>query len=436
MGGTKSRRLMFFMYAVGYLGIAILTQTTVKWYQYFYSPPEANQYGLQTLIPIGLIGLAMILARIVDGVADPLVAYFSDKSRHRLGRRVPFILYGSLPLVLSFILLWFPPVQGESIVNLIYLTIVLSLFFTFFTIVVGPYLALIGELTRTRQERISVTTMQGITQVIGVMIAEAGSGVVITAAGFPIMGISLGLIALVTLILTPIFVREENTSSDEPTSLSLLASIRLTLQNRNFMLYLAAYLTVWFGINTLTITMPYITEILLGKTPETSGFLIAGAFILALLFSPFIPKITEKHSKKQVMMVTSIFFAVVLFATGLFGTVIPYTLAAAIVILAGIPIAVIFVVPNAMVADIAELDGIAHGQHREGMFFGVQGLIMKIVIGLSSFVTPMLFNTFGYSSESPLGLQLSGPLAGAAMILGIWVLSKYSLSEDLLQDRN
>ncbi|MBO8126795.1 MAG: MFS transporter [Firmicutes bacterium] len=426
---------MFFLYAVGYLGIAILTQTTVKWYQYFYAPPETNQYGLKVLVPIGFVGVAMIIARIVDGLADPIVAYFSDKCRHPLGRRIPFILYGSVPLAATFILLWFPPVAGESILNLIYLAVMLSLFFIFFTIVVGPYLALIGELTRTKKERITVTTMQGITQVLGVMIAEAGSGLLITTAGFPKMGITLGLIALISLLLTPLFVREERRGSDSAATVSILESIKMTFSNRDFIIYLASYLTIWYGINTLTISMPYISEVLLGKTADTSGYLIAAAFILALIFSPLIPKIMESFSKKQVMLVTSGLFALILFITGFFGTLIPFNLAAVLVVLAGIPIAVIFVVPNAMVADIAEYDGLKRRQRREGMFFGVQGLVMKVVIGISSFVTPLIFDSFGYSVERPLGLQLSGPLAGLAVLFGTWLLSKYSLTEEMLQEK-
>lgn len=48
------------MYALGYLGISILVQTTVKWYQYFYTPPPNNQGGLKILVPLGLIGFSMM----------------------------------------------------------------------------------------------------------------------------------------------------------------------------------------------------------------------------------------------------------------------------------------------------------------------------------------------------------------------------------------
>lgn len=425
----RSKRTVLFMYALGYLGIAILTQTTVKWYQYFYAPPEVNEHGLQVLVPIAFIGIAMVIARIVDGIADPVVAYFSDKSKHHLGRRIPYILYGAVPLVVTFILLWFPPLPYESFVNLIYLAIMLALFFIFFTVVVTPYLALIGELTETKQERVTLTTMQGITQVIGVIIAEAGSGLIISTYGFKVMGITLGIVSLLTILLTPYFVYEKNKELDH--SFSIFASLKLTLKNKNFLIYLFFYITIWFGINSLTIAMPYITEILLQKSAETSGLMIGSAFIFALIFSPFIPRITNMFTKKAIMLLTAGLFSLLLFLTGWFGTFISYPFAFVVVLLTGIPLAVIFIIPNAMVADIAQQDGIDHGERREGMFFGAQGLIIKIVIGLSSFVTPFIFHTFGYSQTKYLGLQLIGPISSVVIVIGIILLSRYDLPDEI-----
>ncbi|MDD3839466.1 MAG: MFS transporter [Clostridia bacterium] len=430
----KNRKIVLFMYAMGYFGISIFTQTTVKWYQYFYTPPETNVSGLKVLIPLSLIGITMIVARIFDGLADPVVAYLSDNCKSKRGRRIPFILFGSVPLAITFIMIWFPPVAGESIWNFIYLTIVLILFFIFFTVVVGPYLALIGEVSKTKEERIKLTTMQGITQVLGVMVAEAGSGLIIQKTNYRIMGITLGLIALATILLTPLFVKEEQTEYPEQQA-NIFSSIKMTMINRHFVMYLISYLMIWFGINTLTIAMPYITEILLRKTAETSGFLIAGAFVVAIVASPFIPKLTLKWGKKKVMLFASVALAIILCSMFFFGTAFTGWVPTFIIFLAGIPLSVTFIVPNAMVADIAEWDGLITGQWREGMYFGAQGLVIKIVIGFSSFITPLMFKAFGYSYENPLGLRLIGPLAGIVVLLGVMFLRHYDLSEDQLEQR-
>jgi len=422
------------MYALGYFGISIFTQTTVKWYQYFYAPPDVNVSGLRVLIPLSLIGITMVVARIFDGLADPIVAHLSDNCRSRLGRRIPFILYGSVPLTLSFIAIWFPPVNGESIWNFVYLTVVLVLFFIFFTVVVAPYLALIGEVSENRVERIKLTTMQGVTQVLGVMVAEVGSGAIIHMSNFKVMGISLGLVSLITIMLTPLFVREEKIAPSEE-QVGMISSIKMTLNNSYFINYLVSYLMIWFGINSLTIAMPYITEILLGETAEMSGFLIAGAFVVTIVVSPFIPKLVIKLGKKRVMELTHLVLGVILCSMFLFGTLINGWAAYILIFAAGIPLAITFIVPNAMVADIAEWDGLVTGQRREGMFFGAQGLIIKIVIGISSLVTPFIFDIFGYTKDNPLGLKLIGPIAGIIALAGIFFIRRYGLTEQQLEDR-
>jgi len=164
-------------------------------------------------------------------------------------------------------------------------------------------------------------------------------------------------------------------------------------------------------------------------SPEYSGYMIAVAFIASLLFMPLLPRLTLIMGKKKILMLTSALFAVILVLTAFFGTVFSFNISFAIIILAGLPLAVIFVVPNAMIADIAQLDGIQRGQRREGMFFGAQGLVIKVVIGLSSFVAPALFKTFGFSAERPLGLQLGGPVAAFFIFIGLIFLNKYSVSE-------
>ncbi|MBS4026978.1 MAG: MFS transporter [Clostridia bacterium] len=417
------------MYSMGYLGIAILVQSTVKWYQFYYAPPELALDGLRILVPIGIVGLAMVAARIIDGVADPLVAYLSDQSKNKKGRRIPFILYGSVPLTVTYILIWFPPVAGESIINFIYLTVMLSLFFIFFTIVVAPYLALIVELTKTNKERINLTMLMAVTQILGVIIAEAGAAILINLYNFKVMGIVLGLLALASIILTPIFVREDLAEQTAISSINMFNSMKMTFTNKDFVYYLSAYMAVWFGINTLTISMPYIFEVLLDTPAETSGYVIAGAFLMALLFSPLVPRLTLKYSKKRVLFMAALFFAMIMASTAFFGTLLSYPLVVVIVVLSGLPLAVGFVVTNAMVADIAEQDSLKHGLRQEGMYFGAQGLVIKLVIALSSFITPMVFHTFGYTAENPLGLQLVGPMAAVIILISLMFLTKYSMAE-------
>ncbi|MCK4926780.1 MFS transporter, partial [Candidatus Aerophobetes bacterium] len=104
------------MYASGYMGI-ILINTTLMWAMYFYAPPGGS---LTSLLPIKLFGLVMLGGRIFDALTDSLVGHWSDRARTRWGRRTPFIVFASLPLFISFVLIWAPPTGEASVLNFVW----------------------------------------------------------------------------------------------------------------------------------------------------------------------------------------------------------------------------------------------------------------------------------------------------------------------------
>src|SRR5260221_7898648 len=56
-----------------------------------------------------LAGLALAVAQVVDAASDPLVGFFTDNTRSRLGRRHPFMLVATWPLTVSLGLLFSIP---------------------------------------------------------------------------------------------------------------------------------------------------------------------------------------------------------------------------------------------------------------------------------------------------------------------------------------
>ncbi|MBT7168499.1 MAG: sugar transporter, partial [Porticoccaceae bacterium] len=45
-----------------------------------------------------LVGLALLIALVVDAFSDPLIGYFSDNIHHRWGRRHPFMYAAAIPV--------------------------------------------------------------------------------------------------------------------------------------------------------------------------------------------------------------------------------------------------------------------------------------------------------------------------------------------------
>src|SRR5690349_10245474 len=71
--------------------------------------------GLIGNIGLGLsafwLGVILVIPRLWDAVADPLVGHFSDNLRTRWGRRRPFLLVGGIAVAVTFVLMWWVPKQ-------------------------------------------------------------------------------------------------------------------------------------------------------------------------------------------------------------------------------------------------------------------------------------------------------------------------------------
>lgn len=102
----------------------------------------------------GLAGLALGLALLIDGIADPVVGIVSDRLRSPWGRRHPLLVIAIVPMALSYVALWSPPVGRESqallFAYLLLLTVVLRVSISLFDV---PSNAMIAELTQDYERR-------------------------------------------------------------------------------------------------------------------------------------------------------------------------------------------------------------------------------------------------------------------------------------------
>ncbi|ABI76391.1 putative major facilitator family transporter [Hyphomonas neptunium ATCC 15444] len=111
-------------------------------------------------VDAGLVGLALLIALIVDAVSDPVVGYWSDNMRTRFGRRHPFMYAALIPTAVTYFLTWNPPagMDGNDLFPwLVATTILVRLSFTFYDV---PSSALSAELTSDYDERTSLMSLR------------------------------------------------------------------------------------------------------------------------------------------------------------------------------------------------------------------------------------------------------------------------------------
>ena len=153
------------LFALGAPGWQITATIVVSIGIYFYLPPEGAGLEVQVSEEIffGVLtayGLARLIGGVIDSLADPLIGHLSDRSRSRLGRRKLFLILGIVPMVITPALLFFPPDDPGTQGVFIYLTVLLCLYYIFFTVYVAPYNALIPEIAQTEAERVELSRLK------------------------------------------------------------------------------------------------------------------------------------------------------------------------------------------------------------------------------------------------------------------------------------
>jgi len=418
------------IYGSGSGGFSLIDRVLITWLFYYYitSPLE----GVEALMPPFAFGIIMFLGRAIDAVADPVIARWSDNYSGRMGRRMPFMLFSGVAYAAVFVFLFYPPVAETSALNSVYLAIMLGLYFTLFTAYVSPYLALLPELARTTQDRVDLATFRAIFMLLGVGIALIGSGILIGMFGFHGMVWMMAGLGIVLLYL-PLIIKERDYADSKPATLGLLEAVGTTFKNHAFVAYLIGNVTFWLGFNIITLNLPLYVTVLLGGTEDDTTIFFGLAFVVALLFFPVVNIVSKKTGLKAVMMFALVAFMILLplfyfLGQPMFGLT-PEIFGYILMGLAGIPLAVIFIVPDAIVAEVSDLEGKLSGQKREAMYFGAQGFILKLALGLSTVITGSLLQFFGSTPAEPLGIQLTGPVSAFFILIGIIVFTRYPEKE-------
>ncbi len=415
-------RWVVLAYGTGAVGWVLVDRILLTWLFYFYITAPAEG-GEPLMLPL-VFGGVMFAGRVVDALADPVIARLSDNHRGRRGRRLPFLLVSAVPYVAVFIALFHPPMVGRSPVNALYLGVGLALYFTLFTAYVGPYLALLADLSGTTADRVDLSTSKAVATLVGAAVALIVSGLLVEAVGVVAMVWMLGLIAVV-LLLVPLRIPERRFAHAEPATMPLVEAVRTTLTNRPFVVVLIGANALWFGFNIISLNVPLYATSLLGLSEGAVAVLMGALFGVCLVAFPVVNRISKRVGLKRVMIASLVGFAVVfpliaLFPTPPFG--LPHLAFGVIVMaIAGIPLAGFFIVPDAIIAAVADLELERSGQRREGMYFGVNGLTLKINLGISTLVSGALLQFAG----DPVGLQLTGPVSAVAVAIGALVFLRY-----------
>ena len=426
------------LFVLGAPGWQITSTIVVSIGIYFYLPPEGA--GLQVQVSeeifLGVLtayGLARLIGGLLDSMTDPLVGHYSDRSRSKFGRRRIFLAFGVVPMAVTPALLFFPPGEPGTHDVFIYLTVLLCLYYIFFTVYVAPYNALLPELADTEAERVELMRLRS---AIGGSIAMAYG--ILWLAGIKVfrelgMDANTAVQAVVVIscvvsfafCLCPLFVVREQELHHQPSAMNMPKALATTLKSGPFLTYLFAQVIFTLGIHMSGPAIPYFARVILGRDEGFAAVLSLSMLPGILIGFVFIQHVVDRIGTKMTLVLSILILGLAHVPYGLLTPSVPGDahdfLNLAVVVglsaLKGLAIAGIMILPTVILGQLIDLDQARTGAGRAAMYYGVQGLMTKWVHAASAALMSFLLSAYGRSAAEPLGVLLIGPVAGGLCLI-------------------
>ena len=430
------------LFAIGQFGWSMLSGIISNWLVYFYQPDEtAIAQGQTVFIPQGLvilgiftvIGAITAFGRVFDAFTDPLIASLSDRCTSKNGRRMPFLKFAALPLALSTVFVFWSPVSKVSWINAAFLFIMVMLYYLSITTYCTPYNALIPELGHTQQERLNISTVISFTFIAGTAVAYLAPS--IWALFVPAFGrinairitfTIIAVIAFICMLIPVLTIKEKDYVNTVPTKDSAFRSLTSTFKNAEFRKFVGSDIFYWIAITMFQTGLPFFVTSLLKLSENMTTIYFIGMTALSLIFYVPINKLTQKIGKKRLILFAFVMFCAAYFYSGFLGNIpglSPVIQGLILTIVAALPMAIFGILPQAVVADVAQSDAIDTGNNREGMFYAARTFAFKLGQSLAMLLFTAV-STIG--SGTGMGYRIAAFLAAALCFIGGFIFIFYN----------
>ncbi len=430
-----------FAYAFGTMGWGIMINLISVIIVYMYLPPTDS--GLPTLITQATIfgifnAIAIITAsgRLVDALYDPLIAQWSDRSKHPKGRRIPLMKKAVIPSFVFCCLVFYPLKEEQSTLNIIWLVAMLIGFYMSSTTYIIPYNALLPELAPGPQDKVRLSTWQSVGYVFGIGIAsnafnitnlvQEAFGMSSRLAALQVTVVMLAALAAVFMAITAYAIDEKKYSVSKPSAIPLKQALKQTLGNKNFRLFIIADFSYFISITIITSGLIYFVTVLL-RLPESIGNkLMITMVLVSFIFYPIINYLAGRTGKKIIIIVSLGLLALIFSGIYFLGTISmqPELQIYLLITFAAIPLASLNILPNAILAEIIEKDSRDTKENKEAIYFAVRYFFVKIAqtFGVALFATLLVY---GKDVGHDLGIRLNGILGFSLCLLAAIIFTRF-----------
>ncbi len=428
--------------------------------------------GMAIILNLGLgmnpalVGLLGALPRITDAITDPMMAYISDNTSSRWGRRRPYIFVGAIAAGIVFALLWQLPEGKTESFYFWYFLAGSIVFYLAYTVFATPWVALGYELTPDYHER---TRLMGVQNFIGQLAYLVSpwflwimtykplfENQVAGAAG---LAIGIGVVTVAVGVLPAIFLRERFVQAASDGTIPLVRESRLAMLSRNmkefgkgfattlrsgpFRKLCVATFLVFNGFIMISSFQLYVIIYYVFGGDQEAGARYAGYAGTLGAVSTFAVIFVVTWLSTRVGKRKAFFVSTGLSIVGYGLKWFCYNPAYPLLVLLPVPLMSfglggLFTLMGSMIADVVDADELETRQRREGMFGSIFWWVVKLGMAAALAAGGFLLNATGFDvalqgAQSANTIFLMRvfdvviPMVTSA--IAIWAVAKYPITE-------
>lgn len=357
-----------------------------------------------------LAGTIILVARIYDGIIDPLIGALSDRTHHRWGPRRIYLLVGALALGASFALFFNLSALGlEGSAAAFAATALLLLYSTAYSIFTIPYLAMPPDIAPGYDARTRLMSFRVFFLLAGVTAGSAGAPALVEAfgtaeAGYRAMGAVLGL-AAAGLCLIVFLGAARLPSPDRPAPPGRLDARALLVSpftdtarvfaHAPFRLLTLVKLCQLAVLSTVLACTPYFFGLVLGLGTARIGVYFGVFSIAGIVSVPPWRWVIARFGKRETYLVLLVGYGAGLASWFAWAPGEPEWLLYARAVLIGAFSTGTLLCALAMLPDTMEYDRLASGEGREGVMSGVFTFVENVAGALGPFIVGLLLESSG-----------------------------------------
>ncbi|MCD7722789.1 MAG: glycoside-pentoside-hexuronide (GPH):cation symporter [Clostridiales bacterium] len=256
----------------------------------------------------GVISAIMIIARIWDGINDPIMGFLvQSKKPGKYGKYRPFILWGGYPLAISAVLV-FARFTDNLTFNTIWVAVLYMVYGMLYTVVLVPYGSLASVMTTKDSERSVLSMCRSVGGGIGnlptilfpIFVMTAGENSSQMDSGRLIIGMVIIAAAMAVLYTISFsFTRERIVVNDKAQKINFFSTLSSLIKNKAFVtMSIIGALVIAAQMYTSTVNLYLFKDYFENSAMNTVYTVIS--YTPMVLMIPFANTLIKKFGKKEI----------------------------------------------------------------------------------------------------------------------------------------